>query len=621
MFIDHQYVRMAYHMDEVKPMIDAVSDEDKQRFTSRTFCPPPSTKLSSPFVTAAYNGNLSVLQYLLETFPFIEVDASCKYISGEYIWPPKTALVSICETFADHSDVSLEALQCLVGKGANVKQKARDGKSLLQMLSKLSVDTCLKAIKCLLEAGADVNEIDEHGNTLLFTQYAQVALEFGANIHHRNEEGFTALHVACKEGKQDLVEALLDGGLPPMVATSAKSALPDYMACPLYFAAATGDENVCKAFIKKVNCPVECIADVNLIVGVGKFRNTLKYSSSYQFFAEAMKLIEKHKIELIYPPLRIEYSFVDEVRTKKELDEVWDAEDYLNEELVVQSSLILERCFGQHSLVVGQAQFTFGLELIKRYYYYSIGDLMMELGINNIINYDKDYRMMPEKKVIFNIWSSTQNMMDKKHIPNYRAYAKYGAYSVACAKAQSAEKELAVYFMEEAMKSFMWWHVTGKYRDEFHTELKDLVTKFLHYPKGTTVLHKAIFIVDRALFGEIKGPQATAFLEAVLDAGAYEVMNCVDERGIRPIQAVHISYTVLTPFLVAHGAHHDTVNQYGQTAPFTDHRVFGISSLYCIVANAIVKHRLPYKKVGLPSHVVYHISLHDKCTTKCIHGY
>ena len=63
--------------------------------------------------------------------------------------------------------------------------------------------------------------------------------------------------------------------------------------------------------------------------------------------------------------------------------------------------------------------------------------------------------------------------------------------------------------------------------------------------------------------------------------------------------------------LMKYGAHIDAVNSKGETA--FPRGTFGVPSLYCTVANAIVQYSLPYQSIGLPSHAVQFkfIMLHD----------
>ena len=74
----------ARDLDQFKLIVDAISDEDRNRFGPTTFCPPPSTDLPSPLVTAAVFGQRNegfdmtgVVKYLVEKFPnAIDINAN-----------------------------------------------------------------------------------------------------------------------------------------------------------------------------------------------------------------------------------------------------------------------------------------------------------------------------------------------------------------------------------------------------------------------------------------------------------------------------------------------------------------------------------------------------------------
>jgi uncharacterized protein len=79
----------------------------------------------------------------------------------------------------------------------------------------------------LLDAGADVNAVADNSfrnaplQVTMLTQAVDVArllLARGADVRHRQEGGFTALHEAVQGGNRDLVAALLDAGADPLAA-------------------------------------------------------------------------------------------------------------------------------------------------------------------------------------------------------------------------------------------------------------------------------------------------------------------------------------------------------------------------------------------------------------------
>jgi ankyrin repeat protein len=75
-------------------------------------------------------------------------------------------------------------------------------------------------VEMLLEHGADPEIPNHHGNTPLNNRYGDdkenilLLIKYGANVHHRDNEGRTVLHQVCrKRENRDIVRILLDNGL------------------------------------------------------------------------------------------------------------------------------------------------------------------------------------------------------------------------------------------------------------------------------------------------------------------------------------------------------------------------------------------------------------------------
>ena len=152
----------------------------------------------------------------------------------------------------------------------------------------------------------------------------------------------------------------------------------------------------------------------------------------------------------------------------------------------------------------------------------------------------------------------------------------------------------------------LWFHSAGAEgistdtsdsHDGFFSLLKLFVERYLYYEKNSTVL----FIALEAVFTE-------PFIEAILKAGGDKAIDCANRQGQRPLHVAASGHT--REMLMKYGAHVDAVNSKGETA--FPRGTFGVPSLYCTVANAIVQYSLPYRSIGLPSHVVQFILLHDQ---------
>ena len=77
-------------------------------------------------------------------------------------------------------------------------------------------------IKLLLEAGADPNFCitDYYQQSVLMTavysegsqENAKLLIQFGSSVNHRDSHGYTAIHFAAWQGKDEIVTMLLEAG-------------------------------------------------------------------------------------------------------------------------------------------------------------------------------------------------------------------------------------------------------------------------------------------------------------------------------------------------------------------------------------------------------------------------
>ena len=339
---DYAILCTAGDLGQFKSIVDATSD--RSRLGPTTFCPPPSTDLPSPLVNAASYGRLPILQYIFGLYQSVNVDATSV----------STSLIAACM----NCPAPLKTIRYLVAKGADVNQQTEEGQSPLLILGFRGTRQYrgyVKAIKFLVKSGANVNQADRRGNTLLFGNYPEVAVELGADMDHRNAEGYTALHIAAETGNKVSVGELLKVGLPPLFSPSTNSAHPDYVPCPLYLAAAKGHRDIANRLANDAKCYVECRVDTYLLLGVAMFTNfrrinvprhrcisALSTDFRYAFRADVMQgydyleacVRSHHPCNISYPSPRPEYDYHVEIRTKDELDAVWGTDEFQKKGLI-----------------------------------------------------------------------------------------------------------------------------------------------------------------------------------------------------------------------------------------------------------------------------------------------
>lgn len=226
---------------------------------------------------------------------------------------------------------------------------------------------------------------------------------------------------------------------------------------------------------------------------------------------------------------------------------------------------------------------------------------------------------------ISNFTEGIKAMMRNSHMPKFQNYINYGLRSLSYLKLLSAKAVAAgidtgatyhhMMILERLLKLFLFWSTYSITDSSFTSLLCSFVRKYIYYSNESTLLH---LLLENVLLDTVSHHQHALythcheeeFVVAVLDAGCGEVINHPDKEGERPLHTITKRKDIFK-LLINHGAHIDAVNSEGKTA--LPMGTFGVRSLYCTVANAIVSFSMPYQSIGLPSRVVHFIMLHDPC--------
>ncbi|WP_253302358.1 ankyrin repeat domain-containing protein [Wolbachia endosymbiont of Psylliodes chrysocephala] len=91
-----------------------------------------------------------------------------------------------------------EVIEALLDKGANVNAKDKDGKTPRNLTTNEAIQTLLQNTAKLLEAAKN-SDIDE----------VRRLISEGASVNATDQDGKTPLHWAARNGKKEVVEALL----------------------------------------------------------------------------------------------------------------------------------------------------------------------------------------------------------------------------------------------------------------------------------------------------------------------------------------------------------------------------------------------------------------------------
>ena len=639
---------------EVKALIKEVRPEERARFGPTTFCPPPKYMLESPLVIACYWGNFKIVKYFLETFPnIIDVDTlgvlSVQYFPELEILPDRirvaggfvkaiTPLTAAC-----HSN-TMKIIKYLISKGAKVNKPSTDGSTPLHYAQSL------KTAKYLLECGADINKASNEGIRPLIhlagkifckqredIQVLRYLLDKNANTYQRTTDaGYTVLHIAtfcCKE----VVQFLLDSGAPPMFTATSCVTDIDYIPSPAYLAALSGKEAIMEVFLQREDCPIECKVNIYLLKATEHIflKLYIKRFGVYHAWIKGLEIMKEHDVQLSYPLPVDEYDLREEVKTKEELDAIWDN----TLEILFQYALIYERCLGRvctrYLLEVGQGMIYNGYlkeaeSVIKR------SVLLETILCEELCSKPPNYYSFPKFHVtecVLNYFEFLiRKLLQRAYLPNFPLYIQFGLTFLRT----KCHLQLPVVPEDkrEVLTVFSKWiesceSTNSPYPFELISLAKDFVLTYLYYPEGSELLLSNSWFIYQypsllRLLLEVGGDAAIndvgwdgrTLLQVALKSLVYEGGDKSEVIRIREL----IKIEEVIRILLEYGAHVDTTNRKGLTL-FSDIVQSKLPSykalcsphlplsLYCTTANAVVKYSIYYQ--GLPSRVIDFIKLHD----------
>ncbi|XP_046544946.1 ankyrin repeat and SOCS box protein 3-like [Haliotis rubra] len=170
-------------------------------------CVDPRDDIMEALTEAIRNNDVDRVQSLLDSGEITDIDE---------VYDVLTPLCEACHVNA--RDVAL----LLLSSGARVNAPS---KSLAKRPLHIACDTAedrVNLIECLLEAGCDINAQDEDGNTALHLacthanfEVTRLLLNLGADVTLEDVDGETALLRSCYAGEDTLIQMLLEHGSDP----------------------------------------------------------------------------------------------------------------------------------------------------------------------------------------------------------------------------------------------------------------------------------------------------------------------------------------------------------------------------------------------------------------------
>ena len=630
-----------------------------------TFCRDPSHQKPAPLVVAAQYGKKKVIQYFCERYGgAMDVNQAATIIS----LTTKKKVHCATALWAASTGGHLEIVEYLVAQGADVNKPTLTQSTPLRGAS---FHGHIKVMEHLLSRKADINTPNCIGQSPLCIAAMRgqlEALQFlvnkGADLHQKTINGYSVVHLAATKGRVDIVKFLLSAGISPLF-LPAQPFNSDYIPCPLFLAASTGQRRMVEELILHKECPPACKSDAYLLLGATRCEISPRglTMTSREMWTKGLTIREESKLELRFILPNENYGNRTEMRNLEELHTLAQEPNFPRHEAYFQSLVIRERCmgYGDQGLIyflirrglwfVNHNQFEEAEWLWFRAMDMEVRVCEVEIG-NSRFGHSEGLQRDLEKDLsqyACGIW----HMVHEDYRPNFEKYVEFGFKELEILQCLKEKSETAPFIDTLSILAILIYiFASWVYYDnrEGHEERADdtfasescnrygrkFVERHLKTAKGSSLLHlllsnMPILEEDEKLLD--KYPDLTNLINALLQWGADEAINMPDENGTRPIHlAIDLAnknetddsrdtQELVSP-LIAAGVHLDAVNQHGETIHFMCSNDLvkvvlysnGPLPLYCQAATRIVAEGIPYKNVRLPLHIVEHVGLHDRKT-------
>lgn len=653
--------------EEISSQVDRLLSTSSVEYVigPNTFCRHPSQQKPAPLVVAAQYGKKKVIQYFCEKYGGkVDVNQSATIIS----LTTKKKVHCATALWAASTGGHYEIVEYLVAQGANVNKPTLTQSTPLRGAS---FHGHIKVMEYLLGRGADINTPNCIGQSPLCiaAMRGQLgAVKFlvgrGADMRQKTINGYSVVHLAATKGRVDIVKFLLSSGISPLFLKS-QPFNDDYIPCPLFLAASTGQRQMVEELMKHKDCPPECKTDALLLLGATRCEISPRglTMTSREMWMKGLTLREEHNFDIQFLSPNKHYGNRSEMKDLADLHTLAQEPNFTRYEAYFQSLIIRERCmgYGDQGLIyflirrglwfVNHNHFSEAEQLWFRAMDMEIRVCEIEIGHSRFGHSEGLQRDLEKdlSQYACGIW----HMVHQEYRPNFEKYIEYGfkELEILChlkEKSDTAPFIDTVSILAILIYIFASWIYFDNRHDhndrpddtycskECNRYGKMFVEKHLRSAKGSTLLHlllsNAPILEDEQKLLD-KYPDLSNLINALLQWGADEVINMPDQEGTRPIHlAIDLAnkcdgentadvQELVSP-LIAAGVHLDAVNSRGETINFmcTNDLVRvvlysnGPHSLYCQAANRVVVEDIPYKNIGLAAHIVEYIGLHDRRT-------
>ena len=651
--------------------LDRILKERQCKVGPKTFCPDPIEQKPTPLVLSAQYGHKSIVDYFLKKYgSVINVNHPATIVSLTTHKNVHCATPLWAASTGGHLDI----VKTLIAHGAKVNKATLTQSTPLRGAS---FHGYLKVMDYLLKNGAEIDTPNCIGQSPLCIaamrgkiEAVKFLIERGANRNQSTINGYTIMHLSATKGRIDVVNHLLTIGISPMFG-EARPSSDGYIPCPLFLAASTGQRKMVELLIEHPECPPSCKADALLLLGSTRCEISSRGLTlgSQELWEHGLRIRSQHNVEVDYLPPNENYGNRHEVKTVEDLNNLTDIPNFARFDAYYQSLIIRERCmgFGDQGLIYFLIRR--GAIFCSKQRKYREAEMLWframdqevkvcEMEISHARYGHSEGLQKDLEKDLSQYATGICLMVLDRFRPSFRRYVEFGFKELEILEYLKEKSENALFIDLKTLLGillfiFMSWihydtHVCNGQdvapgclaSPECEAMGRQLVERYLFAIPGSTLLHYALtnfFIgedqeINDRLFLYDRYPDVSKLIEALLHWGAYKVVDCPDKTGLRPIHvSVLTSNTLLrdssqelVSCLVSNGAHLDAVCRMGDTVydMCVNESVRGVlhamgpPALSCLAAQCIVRDKLEYMNIGLPSYVSKMVKLHDK--TSCV---
>lgn len=651
-------------LEEMAETIERILSERKCKVGPETLCPDPIQQKPTPLVLSAQYGHKKIVDYILKKYgSVININHAATIISLTTRKKVHCATALWAASTGGHLDI----VKTLIAHGAEVNKATLTQSTPLRGAS---FHGYLGVMEYLLNNGAKIDTPNCIGQSPLCIaamrgkiEAVKFLIDKGANRHQMTINGYTIMHLSATKGRIDVVKYLLSIGLSPMF-SKADHLSNNYIPCPLFLAASTGQRRMVDMLIELPECPPSCKADALLLLGSTRCEISSRglTMNSRELWVQGLTVREENAVQVDFLPPNENYGHRQELQSIDDLNRVSSFPNFARYEAYYQSLMIRERCmgFGDQGLIYF---------LIRRGAYfcseqqkYQEAELLWframeqevkvcEMEISHArYGHAEGLQKDLEKDLSQYAWG-IWFMVHDSYRPDFKRYVEFGFKELEILEYLKKKSENALFIDLQTLLGillyiFMSWiyHDTEVSKGELlegslcSSECEALgvkfVEKYLLSLHKSTLLHYALtnFVVSEEQDDDKnhiydKYSNVVKLIEAILNWGAYKVIDIPNFEGLRPIHIATITANSLVSenleiisCLISNGAHLDAISKNGKTiydmcesepVKMLLHST-GPVSLACLASRCIVKEKLPYSDIGLPLHITRLIELHDE---------